>query len=297
MKKMLFIMNAHAGRKQGAHALADILQEFVSGGWMPTVLFTQKRGDATEFVKEYGAEYEMAVCAGGDGTFNETAAGLLQSGLDIPLGYIPAGSTNDFAASMGLSTQVIQAARDIVEGAPRRIDLGCFNGRYFSYVASFGAFTRTSYATPQSLKNSLGHVAYLLEGVKDLSSLKSVKVSVTSDGDTLEEDCLFGAVTNATSLGGVLKLDPEMVDLSDGLLEVLLIRSPRNPIEFAQVVQALTSGHFDWSPCISFRRASRIVIGSETVLPWSLDGEEEPGGTEAVIENVPGAIRVVVPER
>ena len=218
MKKMLFIMNPFAGQKRANRQLSDLLLMFANAGYDVITHMTTGTGSAVEAVERLAGEVELIVCCGGDGTFNETVSGLLKSGADVKLGYIPAGSTNDFAASLKLSTNILQAAQDILEGEATPYDVGKFGDRYFSYVASFGAFTRASYATPQSVKNALGHTAYVLEGIQELSQIRKEHIRMEMDGEVVEDDFLFGAICNSTSVGGILTLDPKQVDMADGLL-------------------------------------------------------------------------------
>ena len=208
MKKMLFILNPCAGTKKANRFLADILDAFNRAGYQTQVYVTAGNKDATHAVKQFAPGMDLVVCCGGDGTFNETVAGLLETGLSIPVGYIPAGSTNDFASSLKLPLHPLDAARVIIEGTPQPLDIGSFNGRYFSYVASFGAFTKASYTTPQSVKNALGHTAYVLEGIKEIASIRKMPVRLELDGEVVEDDYIFGAICNSTSVGGILTLDP-----------------------------------------------------------------------------------------
>ncbi|MBR5752718.1 MAG: YegS/Rv2252/BmrU family lipid kinase, partial [Clostridia bacterium] len=193
MKKLLFIVNPTAGKKKIAGVLSEILQIFCAHGYAPTVLMTEKSGHAVELCRDNAKDYELVACAGGDGTLNETINGLLDSGADVPVAYLPCGTTNDLANTLGLSANLLSAAKDAVEGGDMNLDIGSFNGRNFVYTASFGAFTKASYGTPQSVKNALGHMAYVLEGVKQLGSLKPTHVKVTTDKEELEGDYLFGS--------------------------------------------------------------------------------------------------------
>ena len=201
MKKLLLILNPCSGKKKASHALADVVNVFNRGGYDVTVYITAARGDATKVVAQRAPEFDLVVCAGGDGTFNETISGLLAGGHDTPIGYLPAGSTNDFASSLHLSKNLVEAARDIVEGTPRRLDVGRFNDRYFSYVASFGAFTRASYATSQNVKNALGHLAYILSGIKELAYIRSRRLRFTLDDGRVLEQFYLGR-RNSDALGG-----------------------------------------------------------------------------------------------
>lgn len=296
MKKMLFIMNPYSGMRRASRYLADIIALFNRNGYEVITHMTGAQGEAIDVVAHTAEKVDLVVCCGGDGTFNETVTGLLRSGVDIPIGYIPAGSTNDFAASMKLSTNVMEAARDIVEGTPIAYDIGKFGDRYFSYVASFGAFTRASYATPQSIKNALGHTAYVLEGITELSQIRKEHVRMELDGEIVEDDFIFGAISNSTSVGGVLNLDPNLVDMADGKLEVLLVRVPRDLVELAECIKAVQSQQYNCS-VITFRSAEKIKVFSNPLMPWTLDGEREDGHIHVDVENVHLAIRLIQKEK
>jgi len=241
----------------------------------------------------YADTIDMVVCCGGDGTFNETISGVLKSGKKLPIGYIPAGSTNDFAASLHLSSNIMQATRDIANGTVKELDVGCFNGRFFSYVASFGAFTKASYATPQNVKNILGHAAYVLSGVQEVTQLRSYPLRVTlPDGEVIEDNFIFGAVANSTSLGGILTLSEERVDLSDGQLELLLIRKPKDLLELSDCIRAIQKQTYDCK-MLTFRNASHFRIQAPADMNWTLDGEMEPGGEIIDVECLHHAITFI----
>ena len=292
MKKMLFVMNPYAGQRRANRYLADILSIFNRAGYRVESYMTGARGEATDIVRQYAPEMDLVACCGGDGTFNETVNGLLHSEVNIPVGYIPAGSTNDFAASLGLPANILQAAETVVTGEPSTLDVGKFGDRYFSYVASFGAFTRTSYATPQNVKNALGHAAYILGGISELSLLRTEHVKLQLDDEIVEDDFLFGAVSNSTSAGGVLSLDPKQVDLRDGKFEVLLLRSPRELGELSECIRAVQTAEYNCK-MLTFTPASRITIWANAGMPWTLDGEMEPGHEEVTIENIHCGLKVM----
>lgn len=241
---LLLILNPEAGLRYARKFLPEIIALFTDYGYQCLVFVTEKRGDATEFVKKYGERVKCIVSIGGDGTFNETVTGVMQAGLNIPVGYIPAGSTNDFANSLHLPSDIMNAAKNIMEGEPVSIDVGRFQQRYFTYVASFGAFTRASYETPQNVKNALGHLAYILEGMKSLASIRPEHVKLIADGRTYERELLFGAVSNSTSLGGVLTLDPDVVDMNDGKFEIMLVHMPNSAIELNEILTAIASKQY-----------------------------------------------------
>lgn len=292
MKKMLFVMNPYSGIRRANRYLADIISIFNRGGYEVTAHMTAGQGDAIWVVQEKAKDMDLVACCGGDGTFNETISGILRSGADVPVGYIPAGSTNDFAASLKLPANILQAAKDIVEGEPVAYDVGRFGQRYFSYVASFGAFTRASYATPQNIKNALGHTAYVLEGINELSQIRKTHVRMELDGQVVEDDFLFGAISNSTSVGGILTLDPKQVDMADGKLEVLLVRAPVDLLEISECIKAVQTQKYNCD-MITFRSAEKIRVFADPDMPWTLDGEREDGHAEVDVENVHLAIRLM----
>ncbi len=293
MKKMLFILNPMAGKRKANKLLAQILSVFNRADYQVSVHITGFSGDATQVTQLLAPQMDLVVCCGGDGTFNEVLSGLLQSGADTPMGYIPAGSTNDFASSLHLPTKPLEAAKAIVEGTPREFDVGQFGDRYFSYVASFGAFTRTSYATSQSVKNALGHTAYILGGISELSQIHKIPVRLELDGEVIEDDFIFGAVSNSTSVGGVLTLDPSLVDMSDGKFELLLVRAPKSLGELSECLKALRTQKYNCN-MITFRSASQVHIQTQAPLTWTLDGERADWDTEVAVTNLQKAFRLVV---
>ena len=292
MKKLLFVFNPLAGTRKAGRVLPEILSIFNRAGYDVTVHVTGAPGDGTNVVQRLGAEMDIVVCCGGDGTFNETVSGILNSNLSVPIGYIPAGSTNDFARSLSLETDFIKAAEQIVGGHAQDYDIGRFGDRYFTYVASFGAFTRVSYATSQNLKNLFGHAAYLLEGIQELSQIKPIRIQLAADGHVFDEEFLFGAICNSTSLGGVLNLDPQQVDMADGKFEVLLVRPPKDLVELSKCIQALQTHQYD-NPMISFLSTSQVLVNADPNVPWSLDGERAIAEGHLEICNLPQAIKLV----
>ena len=295
MKDLLLIVNPRAGQRRVNRFLTDIVSLFNQNGWRTEVYVTGAPGDGRKYIESRKIAWNMIVCAGGDGTLNETIAGTRAAGLNCPLGYIPCGTTNDYASSIGLSTDVLQAARDIVDGTPRTFDVGSFNGRSFVYTATCGAFARASYSTPQAAKNVLGHLAYVLEGIKDLTTIKPIRMRVEANGSVLEDDFLFCSITNSTSVGGILKLDSSLVALNDGRFEVTLVRNPINAQQLSTILLGLTTMELP-NEMIYFFSADRIHVQTEPPVEWTLDGERADEVGDVILENHHNATRIILPQ-
>lgn len=295
MKKMLIIMNPYAGTRQANRYLAGIIDIFCSAGFDVNIAMTQKAGEGEQLAKERASGNDMIVAIGGDGTFNEVVAGVLKSGCNIEIGYIPGGTTNDFASSVGLDKTILDAAESIINGKVMHLDIGDFNGRYFSYVASFGAFTSTSYDVPQSLKNAIGHAAYILSGIADVVNIKPLHLKVVSKDEVYEDDYVFGAICNSTSMGGIINLKTDDVDMNDGLFEVMLIKSPKNILDLNSIIFALTTQSYADCDQITFFSSEKVEITAPPDMPWTLDGEYQEGTDKIVVENIYDAIRLMVP--
>ena len=283
-RKLLMIVNPRAGKSKSRGPLFDAAAVLSQAGYLLSVHMTAAPGDAAETARREGGRYDLVVAVGGDGTLNEVASGLVRLRRPPLLGYLPQGSTNDFAASLRVSGDPAEAAAAIARNVPRQLDVGFWNGRSFLYVASFGAFTRSSYAAPQAAKNALGHFAYILEGMKDLNTLRPYQLRVTAGEERLDGEYLFGAVCNSTSIGGLMKLNPERVVLDDGLFEMLLIPNPKTAADLQSLVHALLNQEYD-SQGLIFRHVSSIRLETEEDLPWSLDGEYAPSVPVVEIEN------------
>ena len=293
MKKLMFIFNPRSGKEQIRGQLMGILDIFTKAGYDIHVHVTQSQRDCVEWVKDYADRMDVLVVSGGDGTLNEAVTGMMNLERIPLLGYIPAGSTNDFAASLGLPKSMQEAAADIVEGSPYPIDIGRFcKDQYFVYIAGFGAFTEVSYLTPQDKKNWLGHNAYVLEGVKSLAGLKPRHMRVEWDDQVLEEDFVFGMVTNTISVGGFKGLVNQSVALNDGEFEVLLIRMPRTPVDLTNIINYMFLKEEPNEYVYKFKtRAIRMV--SDAPVDWELDGEFGGSRTEVEIVNLQKKIRIL----
>ncbi len=272
-KRVMLLVNPQAGRRLGEKNTPKIVNMFAKRGFNPTVFRTSQKGDELRIIKESARSFDMVVCVGGDGTLNGVLNGILSEGVDIPLGYIPTGSTNDFARSLNLPSKPKAAVDNIVDGESRRIDAGKFDDTYFSYVASFGLFTRTSYTTPQKLKNIFGHSSYVIQGAKELTQLRTEHLSVEANGQKFEGSYVFGAISNSKSIGGIMKYSDSMVDLSDGKLEMMLIRKPDEAGDWVELLHCLNHQQYD-NKYIDFCHAESFRLKAvEGNLDWSLDGE------------------------
>lgn len=288
MKKVLFVFNPKSGKEQIRNKLLDIVDVFSKAGYELTVYATQKSGEATEIIKNMGKNKALVVCSGGDGTLNEAVTGLMA--LDAKkrpvLGYIPAGSTNDFAVSLKIPRNMVSASQHIVSGGDYKIDVGKFgDNRYFMYIAAFGAFTEVSYKTPQETKNLLGHQAYMLEAVKRVTNLKSYHMKFQWEEHELEEEFILGMVTNTISVGGFKGLTGPDVALDDGEFEVLLVRKPRTPKDITSIVSYLLIKEGENDCVYKFRTRALQAISAEQV-DWTLDGEFGGSTGSVNIENL-----------
>lgn len=294
MKKVLLIVNPVSGKMKAKSVLLDVIGSMQKNSLVPTVKLTEHRGHATEFASTAKAEgFDLVVCFGGDGTLNETICGLMSPDSSLPIGYIPAGSTNDFAASLHLPVDPSRAAEIAATGEEHMIDVGRFNGcRYFSYVAGFGAFTATSYKVSQGVKNVLGHFAYILGGVKEITSIRSHNVTIELDDRTVSGNYIFVSVTNSTSVAGIVKLRDELVNINDGMFEIALVKKPKTIGDLNKIIAAITTSNFE-NGGIEFYKSSKIKLITDETLDWTLDGEHAVSNGEVLIENVNNAIRFV----
>lgn len=296
-KELLLIMNPRSGLMQAPKHLAEIVERFSGAGYMTSVLMTEGKGDARDFAAEYGGEVDTLVVSGGDGTLNEAIDGLLSCGHRTPVGYIPAGSTNDFANSIGLPKSITACVDRIISGTPQAIDIGCFNGRYFSYVASFGAFTSTTYSVPQNIKNILGHSAYVMAGVKELANIRPIHAKITLEKGTPDEevhegDYVLGGVCNSKSIGGIVNLQKLDVDMNDGLMEVLMIKMPKDLIDLSETAASILGGTFK-SHQIEKYSAHSVTFEIDEGIHWTLDGEYEKGKGICEIDTIESAISLI----
>ena len=295
MKRLLFIYNPHAGKELLKPKLSDIIDIFVKAGYEVVAYPTQSYRDAYRKVSEYDSdEYDLVVCSGGDGTIDEVVTGMMQRDKRDPIGYIPTGTTNDFANSLHIPKGLLRAADNAVNGTLFPCDVGKFNDDIFVYIAAFGLFTDVSYQTKQEMKNVLGHLAYVLEGTKRLFNVPSYRIKVTHDGETLEDEFIFGMVTNSRSVGGFRNMIGKQVVFDDGLFEVTLIKTPKNPLALQEIVASLLIEQVDTKHMYSFK-TGRITFESLEEIPWTLDGEFGGEHRSVEIQNMKHAVQIVLP--
>lgn len=292
MKKVLFVFNPHSGKAQIKNFLLEIVDTMVKAECEVTIYPTQSQGDAARVVAEASEEYEVIVCSGGDGTLDEAVTGMMRREKQLPLGYIPAGSTNDFATSLGIPRDMVRAAEIAVTGESFRCDIGAFNEDYFVYVAAFGLFTEVSYKTSQEWKNMLGHAAYILEGAKRLYDIPSFLMQVEYNNKRVQDEFIFGMISNSTSVGGFKGMTGKDVLLDDGVFEVTLIKKPRNPIELNEIIASLINLVDDTDMVYSFK-TSEVKFLTRSPIAWTLDGEFGGEHKEVVVKNLRQAIEIV----
>lgn len=296
MKKLYFIFNLQSGKATISSKLAGIIDIFTKAGYEVTARPTQERMDAcAAAIYACAQKYDLIVCSGGDGTLNEVIHGIMKSDEKIPIGYIPAGSTNDFARGVGIPKDMYKAAQWIIDGKPFPCDIGSFGDRYFTYIAAFGAFTDVTYETSQSAKNILGHAAYVLNGLTKLTSIKSYHIKITYDEESFEDDFIFGMVTNSSSVAGLLSLSNFLLD--DGLYEVTLIRTPSNAIDLQRIIHSLLNIDIDIDTAyIKSFRTRTIKFECDCEMPWTIDGENGGMLRNVVVENNCKAIELITCE-
>ncbi|MBR3646515.1 MAG: YegS/Rv2252/BmrU family lipid kinase [Lachnospiraceae bacterium] len=290
-KKLLFISNPRAGQKKKEGFLVDVINEFEDGGYTTELHYTRRQGDAVRIVSQYGTSADMIVCMGGDGTLNEVIEAVLKAGMECPIGYIPAGSTNDFANSLGLESQPEKAAKNIMKKNPHKLDIGCFNGRNFVYTASCGIFASTSYETSQDIKNVIGHSAYILQGIMDLTKIKQMNLTFEYDGKVESGTYIFAAICNATKIGGIMSIDKDVVDFRDGKFELLLVKYPKDLIELGVTINNLQNQIYGEG--VQLISVSDLKIKNAEGIDWSLDGEKEEAKSEVEFKVIPEAVNFI----
>lgn len=293
MKKVLFIINPKSGKGMIRGNLIPILDTFTKAEYDITVYVTQEPGDARKKAREDAERFQLVVCSGGDGTLDEVISGIMDAGIKRPIGYIPAGSTNDFANSLELPKNMQAAAERLVEENEFSCDIGCFNGDYFVYIAAFGLFTDVSYEASQEVKNVLGHLAYILEGAKKLTSIKAYHAIIEANENVIEGDFIYGMITNSMSVGGFKNITGKHVHLDDGVFEVTLIRSPKNIIELQEILTSVISMTPDDKYFYQFRSSS-VKMQFQEKVAWTLDGEFGGNHETVQIDNLEHAVTVLV---
>lgn len=299
MKRLLFVFNPNSGKGQIKNNLMRIIQLFTENDYQVCVYPTKAVRDGYRYILQSAADYDLVVCSGGDGTLNETVNAMMEyTGEKLPIGYIPSGSTNDFATSLNIPKDMLRAAQHIVEGEPLTCDVGWLNRKtYFNYVAAFGAFTEVSYATPQSMKNILGHQAYIIEGVKSISTMKPYYVKVKADNAYAEGNYVYGMVCNTESVAGIKGISGSYVNLQDGLFEVILIKELRTPLDVQQLITAFLTQNFQECDLIFSAKAKHIEFICEEHISWTVDGEFGGGYKVTTFDVIHNAVTFLVKGR
>ncbi len=295
-KKLLFVYNPHSGTQLISRRLSEIVDLFTKSGFDVTCHPTQAKNDCVETVRENCLNYDLTVISGGDGTLNEAINGFMDVGYKKPFGYIPAGSTNDFSHSVGIPLKVMDAARNVVEGEPYTYDIGKHNDRFFTYVAGFGAFTEVTYTTPQDIKNVLGYLAYVLEAIASLPTIKEYKISYECEGRKGSGSYLLGLVTNTLHVAGMKNRMSDDISLDDGLFEVILVKAPKKLADLNNLTQDILKRDFS-SGVLEYFKTDKLTIVCEDGLAWTLDGEN--GGVHKINEivNYHNALSVITKKK
>ena len=288
----MLLVNPRSGKGLTKAALGTITMQLCTGGQIVTVYYANEE-DPESLALTYVKNHDLAICVGGDGTLSSFISGILRSGASVPIGYIPIGTANDVATTLALSKNPATAVKTIIEGSPRPLDIGSFEGRYFTYIAAFGAFTGVAYLTPQGAKRTLGHFAYILGGLADISSIKARHTVVEYDDNIIEGNFIFGCAANSTSVAGFVKLDPGQVDLADGLFEVILVRRPIGPADFFNIIRSILAKTYDGDNVLLFH-AANVTFKLDEDVAWTVDGEDGGRHREARIINHHEAIRIIV---
>lgn len=272
----LLVINPVSGKGEARFELLPIVTRLSEAGCEVTVFPTRADTDnAEEIASRLHAShsYDMVVAVGGDGTLNLTVEGVLRSAKKVPIGYIPLGTTNDFASSLGIPSDTDDAIAHVLAGEPVPHDIGLFGDRHFTYIACCGAFTESSYSTNQTLKSIFGHAAYVFGALPSLASIRPIEMTVKTDCETITGKYLFCALSNTTTAGGFVKLDGQGVDFSDGLFELILIGYPQDLIDAGRVAKKLATANMN-DPLIVIRHITACEITLGAPLGWSLDGED-----------------------
>lgn len=291
-KRIMLIVNPKAGKMRSKYAVSDIADLFAKNKFEVAIYFTSIEYGAEYLVKEHVRNFDIVACCGGDGTVNEIIKGMMTIPDCPPLGYIPSGTTNDLASSLGMTKNIKRAAKAIISEQGFPFDVGTFDDSYFAYIASFGAFTEVSYNTSQKAKNIFGHMAYVFSAMKCMHKIKTYHIKVETDEKNIEGDYIFGAVTNSTSVAGMFKFESDMVDFADGKYEVLLIKQPKNLMTAFKICMSMINRSFKNENIVLFH-ASDIKIISDEPLDWALDGEHKRGGNIVTIKNNYRAIKII----
>lgn len=294
MKKIMLIVNPAAGRSGYALNFGEAMKVFGDAGYATTLYFTAARGDAVNFARRYSSQYDIIACVGGDGTLSEMLSGLMETEKPPKVGYLPMGTANDVATTLGLpKNDMIAAARQIIHGDPHPFDLGGFGEEdFFAYIAAFGAFTKVSYATPQNQKKALGHLAYVLQGATELGNIESHHAIVEYDDGVIEGNFVYGSMSNSTSVAGLIRLPTDMVCLGDGKSELVLVKEPRRVEEFGTILTSVLTRTFD-SENLIIVHTKKAKITFDEPVSWTRDGEDGGSHRQVELVNYPHPVELI----
>ena len=297
-KKVLILINRSAGITRNKDNAYSIVQEFALAGFEPIVypIVPGTELDSEKIIADYDGEVELVICAGGDGTLNHVVNGALKMKNPVKIGYIPSGSTNDFAKGFGIPSDTHKACKNAISGREMAYDVGRIGDRYFNYVAAFGAFSDISYSTNQRYKNELGHAADVLNAISELPAQMSYSLKMKVKYDDLEEEgnYLFGAICNSTSIGGTNILNKAEIFLDDGEMELLLIKAPSNITELPLIVDCLRRHDLN-NEYITFAKIKEAHFTSDKEVEWTVDGEYGGGFRNADVTVNRRAVTIMVP--
>lgn len=294
-KKLLLVFNPQAGKAEFAQSLFEVVDRFTKAGYAVTAYPTQAVGDAYQIITSRASDFDILCCSGGDGTLNEAINAIVRLERRPLFGYIPSGTTNDFATSLKIPKNIMEATDTIITGNPFAVDTGRFEEEHFAYVAAFGLFTEVTYGTSQAIKNVLGHAAYILEGVKRLYSIKAYECKIYADDEIISGNFIFAMVSNSASVGGFQMLPENIVSLDDGLFEVLLVKRPKSFIDLQNIIASMLGGQI-YTDSLIIRKVSKIRVKSKTTIDWTLDGEYGGSTTDVTITNMHRAMEIIVPK-
>lgn len=294
--KLLLLVNKKSGKENIEKYIPKIVEEFEKNNFEVDIMYTKITNNATKIIKNYEKNFDIVVCCGGDGTLNQTISGLTEINKKVSIGFIPLGTANDFAKNFKIIDDVLYLPHNIMSYKPRKCDTGKFNNKYFNYIAAFGVCTKVSYTTKKSLKKRFGKKAYYIKALKEFFHIKSYKVKLTFDDKIIEDEFIYGGISNSISIAGLQWFKPEDISLGDGKFEAVFIKKPKNPIQTIKIVNSILRKNYKHKDEILYFKTDNINIEIEEALPWTLDGEYGGSFDKVNINNIKQNVEFIVPE-